>query len=113
LCRRAAYELYRDAVGARGADELDARLHRERIDGRVKRRDRLPYRELPSGVFVDLDGKATLVTDDELVSWTAQRGYTTRTARPPSGDAVVLTPLTTLNALRSGYPLQISDAIAT
>ena len=37
LCRRAAYLRYRDAIGAVGADEIDRRLHRDRLDGRQKR----------------------------------------------------------------------------
>src|SRR4029450_423765 len=59
LCRRADYERWRDAwqdaFGERpGADEMDLRLHTDRLDGRHQRRHIRPWRELPDGAFVGL-----------------------------------------------------------
>ena len=40
------------------ADEMDERLHAERLDGRGKRRHRLPVDKLPDGAVISLDGAA-------------------------------------------------------
>ena len=108
LCRRAAYLRYRDAIGAVGADEIDRRLHRDRLDGRQKRVHARPWVELPSGVFVVVDGRAAVVTPDAVVTWTIEAGYLEQVRRPTRGDATVLTPATTVDAISAGYAVQFA-----
>jgi len=107
LCRRDAYERYRDALGIGGADAIDARLHAERRDARAKRLHAVAWRELPAGSFVDLDGVPFLVLNDRLRAWSSQLGYGDERARPNGGDARALTPPASLAVLRTGYALQI------
>ncbi len=107
LCRRPAYERYRDAVGAAGADDIDARLHGERLDGRRKRLHVAPWSSLPAGAFVDVDGAPHVVLRDRLRVWLPQTGYGSERERPARGEAVVITPPSSLAAIRAGYELQI------
>ena len=107
LCRRAEYERYRDALGAANAEEIDERLHRERLDGRTKRRHTVAWRDLPAGAFVDAGGIAHVVLSDRLRAWTPDAGYSKECDRPMRGDARVLTPpasLTVLHATRRDVP---------
>ena len=108
LCRRADYERYRAAVDAVGADDIDARLHRDRLDGRVQRTHVRRWVELPAGVFVDVGGRPALVTGDALVPWTADAGYGAPTSRPSSGDVTVLTPAMSVDAIGAGYAVQFA-----
>jgi hypothetical protein len=101
LCRRTAYERYRDALGALNADAIDAQLHRERLDGRKKRVHAIAWRDLPAGAFVDLDGVAHVVLPDRLRAWTPDAGYGEDCERPTRGDASVLTPPASLTVLRA------------
>jgi hypothetical protein len=107
LCRRAAYERYRDLFGAAGADAIDARLHGERLDGRRKRLHAAPWRDLPPGAFVEQDGVAHLVLHDRLRAWSPETGYAGERERPTRGEASVLTPPSSLEVIRRGYDLQI------
>ncbi len=107
LCRRPAYQRYRDALGAGGADAIDARLHRERLDGRHKLLHTAAWRTLPPGAFVAVDGVSHLVLADRLRAWSAQTGYGEQRARPEHGAARVLTPPASLEVIRAGYELQI------
>ena len=107
LCRRADYEAWRDAwqraFGERpSADQMDLRLHAERLDGKEKRLHVRPWAELPRGSFVVIDEGPALVLDDRLLPW-SQRGYGVGVARPGHGDARVLTPPATLGMLTHGY----------
>jgi hypothetical protein len=108
LCRRGAYLRYRDALGAAGAEAIDARLHRERLDGRRKRLHAMAWRGLPAGTFVDVDGTAHLVLPDRLRLWTPESGYGADSARPARGEARVLTPPASIDVLAAGYGVQIS-----
>jgi hypothetical protein len=103
LCRRADYLRYRDALGATGADAIDARLHAERLDGRRKRLHRMAWRDVPAGAFVEIDGTPCVVLSDGLHPWTASSGYGAKSRRPSDGDATVLTPVQSLVAIRRGY----------
>lgn len=109
LCRRPAYERYCSAIAMSGADAIDAVLHGERLDGRQKRIHAIPWRELPSGTFVDLDGTPHVVRDDRIIAWSREHGYGRARARPRGGAAAVLTPPTSVRAFRSGYDLQIAE----
>ncbi len=75
--------------------------HRQRIH-------KLPWAELPEGAFVLLDGTPAVVSGDRLVEWT-RAGYGKRRERPMRGTATVITPSSTVAALRAGYPVQIDD----
>ena len=108
LCRRADYVRYRDAIAATGADAIDLRLHRDRLDGRTKRTHRRPWRALPAGVFVEVDGAPALVRPHDLVPWSADSGYGLSRSRPTHGDAIVLTPATSVDGIAAGYPVQFA-----
>jgi hypothetical protein len=113
-CRRQSYDAYRAAwaeglgVPAPGAQEMNHRLHGERIlRGTHQRRlHRSPWTELPDGAFVLIDETPALVLGDGLSEWTRE-GYGARRARPRRGTAQVITPPASLAVLRAGYPVQI------
>jgi hypothetical protein len=131
-CRRTHYEAFRRfwasarGIGASGsltgpddapahalhaglpsADAMDAVLHRERalVDGRRRTRPAMAA-DLPDGTFVVMDDTSWLLRGRSLRRWTPG-GY--RGERPvPPGPLAVLTPLSTVGALRSGYPVSLS-----
>lgn len=109
LCRRVDYDRYRAAVGIAGADDIDARLHTERVDGRSKRTHAMAWRDVPAGAYVDRDGIPLVVLADALRPWSSTDGYGDAIARPRQGDAVVLTPQLSIHAIVSGYEPQIAD----
>jgi len=113
-CRRARFNEFRAAWGKPlPAPEIDAELHRARIDRQGHKRtyqDRLA--ELPDGCFVTIDGSAYLVRGGELLLWTPD-GYTRR--EPRSGGpalVTVLTPEITVRCLRNGYKPQMHESVA-
>jgi hypothetical protein len=116
LCRRNAYNAYRQAVATvhatapRLARDLDRRLHAERMHRGTHRRrlHRLPWAELPDGAFVALDDGPAIVLGGSIVAWTTS-GYGVPRRRPTRGDAEVITPPTSVAALRGGYPLQVDE----
>jgi hypothetical protein len=93
-CRREDYNRFMEIVGERRADDLDERLHAERMGSRPRTHD------LPDGAFVLHDGEPWLVLEEGLRRWTPG-GYTDRVARPR--EASVITPRTTLEVLRAGW----------
>jgi hypothetical protein len=108
LCRRADYEHLTEMwaelhPGRRGADAIDAQLHRERLDAATGKRrfHQAPLDQLPDGAFVLSDGKPCLVLDAELLAWSTA-GYTTRAGRPRGGTATVITPPSLIELLRTG-----------
>jgi len=122
LCRRADYQAFRTAwvtgQPARAgqaalplAKELDRKLHSERIVRGTHRRRLHPMRwpELPEASFVAVDGRACLVLADSLRPWSAH-GYLGPLPRPRTGLAEVITPPSTVAALRGGYRPQLDPA---
>lgn len=126
LCRREDYNAYRaawvagaDALLAAGAGpgglpyarDLDRQLHAERIVRGTHRRQVHPMRwpELPDATFVAVDGEPHLVLADRLHRWSPQ-GYRPPVSRPRSGTAEVITPPSTVGALRGGYRPQVDAA---
>jgi len=117
LCRRPAFDAYRQSVARHDraeplrAKEIDARLHAERIVPRTRtqRRHQVPWADLPDGAFVLVDDVPYLVRGAALVSWSTS-GYREARDRPSTGEAVVLTPPTTLAALREGYSPQVDPS---
>jgi hypothetical protein len=110
LCRRADYNAYRQAWAAGHqralplAKEMDRQLHGERIVRGTHRRrlHTYPWRWLPVGAFVLLDDGPALIGPESVVPWTTD-GYGSPRKRPERGTARVITPPSTLLALRHGY----------
>ena len=108
LCRREDYVRF-GAIwselhsGPAGADAIDDRLHAERVghDVASRRFHRAPVDELPDGAFVLESGSPWLVFGPELLLWTPA-GYSDRRRRR-LGDAIVLTPPSLVDVLRSGW----------
>jgi hypothetical protein len=92
------------------AEEIDGRLHAERTrPDRSKRVFEASLDELPCGVFVrhaDWGEDAYLVWNDGLFAWSAG-GYTGRRDRPKKAEVAVLTPESTVGAIRAGYAPEI------
>ena len=88
------------------ADVLDARLHAERLGpDRPKPTFRARLDELPDGVFVI--GKEggegpSLLWLGHLVVW-SPGGYTQARVRERAEEVEVLTPCSTVQAIRAGY----------
>ena len=107
-CRREAARAFADAWGrgrrvARiGAAEIDARLHEQRLIGGRKRIHALrgALADLPNGVMVVVSGDAYLLMNELGFRWSVH-GY----QAPVSLARVdgVLTPPSTVAALRAGY----------
>lgn len=103
LCRHADYGAYRAAAGLTGrAAEMDARLHAERALPRRfgQRRHAALAEDLPDGAVL-FDGAPKLVRGDAVREVFAG-GYGAPERRP-RGMVTVLTPETSLAALRGGY----------
>jgi hypothetical protein len=104
LCRREDYNRFRELVGLRSADELDARLHGERWEGRRQRLHSAAFAALPDGAFVlGDDGAAQLVRGSRLLRWTP--GAYVDSVPRPAGRAVatVITPPTLVEVLAAGW----------
>lgn len=116
-CRHASYQAYRRAwatglnAALPSAREINRRLHNERLHRGTHRRryHERPWRDLPDGTFVLLEGDPALVVDGHMSIWTPQ-GYTGRRPQPSGGTATVITPPSTIAALGAGYPVQINPA---
>jgi hypothetical protein len=95
-CRNADYRSFLALTGAASADELDRRLHAERLGPKPER----DVASLPDGAFVLVGDDPWLVLNGELLRWTPG-GYTDR--RAASGRAAVITPATSLHVLAAGW----------
>jgi hypothetical protein len=102
-CRREDYDRFRALWHGLHADEIDAQLHRERVDPATRRQRRhdADLDELPDGAFVLRDERAHLVLGAELLEWTPG-GYAARRPRP-SGRAILLTPPSLVDVLSAGW----------
>jgi hypothetical protein len=98
-------------VATPSAKQINRQLHGERIvKGTHRRRlHQLPWTDLPDGTFVLLNKAPAVVAGDRLSEWTHE-GYRGQQARPARGTANVITPPSTVAALRAGYPVQIDAA---
>lgn len=119
-CQRKRYLAYRDAWATGNkrvhrspppsADKMDERLHAERIDhSRHKRTFRARLGDLPGGVFVtwpEESEQALLIQGDSLLVWTPG-GYAATIARRNSDAVSVLTPESTIAAIRAGFIPQV------
>jgi hypothetical protein len=84
------------------AKEMDAVLHRERLDGAKKRLHPLPMSlaQLPDGVMVQAGAESFLIVQGRALLW-SMAGY--RKADRAVKDALLLTPPSTLRAISAGY----------
>jgi hypothetical protein len=98
---RAAWEAG-NGIGNMLARDIDAVLHRERLDRGNKRRHPLPMpsARLPDGVMVQAGDESFLILQGRALSW-SPAGY--RNAQNEINDTLLLTPPSTLRALSAGY----------
>jgi hypothetical protein len=116
-CRRGSYDAYRtgwaESLGGDvpSATAMNRQLHGERIVRGTHRRRLHPiaWTQLPDGAFALVDDVPAVVVGDDLVDWT-HLGYGRRRRRPARGTADVITPPSSVAALRAGYPVQIDDS---
>jgi hypothetical protein len=121
-CRRAQFlsfaEAWRRARGLAArplADEMDARLHAERVGARSRRqltRQALAS-QLPGGVMIRYGGVMGLLAGGRLLPWSFT-GYLAPVTMPPGTRAELLTPPSTVAAIAAGYrPLLHPSAAAS
>ena len=84
------------------AREMDAVLHRERLERGKKRLHSLPMpvEQLPDGAMVQVGEESFLIAQGRALRW-SMAGY--QKAETALGDAMLLTPPSTLRALGAGY----------
>jgi hypothetical protein len=84
------------------ARDMDAVLHRERLDHGRKRLHSvpMPLDQLPDGVMLQADGDSYLIAQGRALKW-SPAGYDKATVA--LDDALLLTPPSTLHAFRAGY----------
>ena len=107
-CRRQAFKAFAAACRISRAADIDAILHEERIDADgSKRTFKANLADLPDGVFVMVseDHRAYLRWKGRLHPWSS-RGYGDP-IRISRGPVQVVTPKTTVAAIRAGYTLQV------
>ena len=90
---------------------MNRQLHGERIVRGTHRRrtHEMPWAGLPDGTFVSVAGATAVVVGDRLTQW-SRTGYGAARVRPRHGAAQVITPPSTIAALRAGYPVQVDDS---
>ena len=108
LCRHDDYRRFiefwrRRHAGPAGADDIDARLHAERIDPGSKRQRHhtVAAQDLPDGAFVMHDEAPHLVRGADLLRW-SPAGYERRVKRP-RGPVETITPPSVLALLATGW----------
>jgi hypothetical protein len=107
-CRRDNASAFRAAwqegngVSRVKASEIDAVLHRERLDGRAKRLHALhcAIAELPDGAMVAAEGESYLIVQGRALRWSFS-GYCEVSAMP--SNPLLLTPPSTVRTLAAGY----------
>lgn len=101
-CRRTQARQFAERAGhGLNADEIDRRLHAERLENRRKRLHEVKLSSLPDGTMFCEDGRAFAVRGAHILPWSFA-GYAT--ARPRHrGTVPALTPPTSLTALANGF----------
>lgn len=107
-CRRVDASVFRSAwergnrTGSARMPEIDAVLHKERLDGRAKRLHPLPMplEKLPDGAMVQAGGASYLIVGAQPLLWTFD-GY--RETSLALADVRLITPPSTVRALQAGY----------
>jgi hypothetical protein len=118
-CRRERFNAFRDAwKRSRQLDqgspllapEIDAELHRARIDRRGQKITwEAPLNMLPDGSFVQIDGSSHLVLGEALLLW-SPHGYMQKQRRPDGLTVAVLTPKPIVQCIANGYKPAIHDS---
>lgn len=121
-CRRADFSRFRDLVAAAHrtthlpAPGLDGLLHDERWDARRRTRRLHAYAwgDVPDGAYVLLGSGPAVVTDGGLLPWQPDNTYAASLLeRPRAGVATVLTPPSSVEALRAGYEVHVGRRPST
>lgn len=90
--------------------EIDQIIHEERVG---RQGEKITYEDgvenLPDGSFIELGGKACLLADSKIWTWTPF-GYEEGEGRPTGLRVTVLTPKSIINAIRAGYAVQTGIA---
>jgi hypothetical protein len=96
------------------ADDIDAVLHAERLTtDRSKRSYTAALDDLPDGVIVTRQrSSAYLLWQGHLAEW-SPGGYRQQQPRPTDETVNVLTPPSTVAAIRSGYVPEVHSSIAS
>jgi hypothetical protein len=115
-CRRADFGRFRDLVAASHrtthlpAPGLDRLLHDERWDPRRRTRRLHAYAwgDVPDGTYVLLGSGPAVVTNGGLLPWLPDNTYAaTPVERPRGGIATVITPPSSVEALRTGFEVRV------
>jgi hypothetical protein len=103
-CRRPAAKAFIAAFpdSPSGVEPMDEALHRERVEKRLKRLWRAPLGDLPDGAMIARDRRAYAVRSGKLLPWSFA-GYGAPAPLDPNAVADVLTPPSTVAALKAGY----------
>lgn len=103
-CRREAAKSFMQRFPASSAPEMDAILHAERLTsgGELQRLEPDEVAALPDGAFVAEGDRAMAVRSGQLLPWSFC-GYGQPTPTRKKTDYRLLTPPSTVAALRSGY----------
>jgi hypothetical protein len=103
-CRRQAAKAFMAAFpGAPShVEAMDEALHRERLDTKRKRSWRARRGDLPDGAMIARDGRAYAVRSGGLLPWSFA-GYGAPAALATNTTVEVLTPPSTVAALKGGY----------
>jgi hypothetical protein len=91
------------------AEEIDSRLHAERVGANRSKGSFTALDRLPDGVFVTVETwgqQAYLVWGDYLLEW-SPGGYRQRRPRQKVKKVRVLTPPSTVEAIRAGYTPEV------
>ena len=113
-CRRKAAKAFLAAFpgSPRSADAMDEVLHGERLDGGTKRLWRGRIEALPDGAMIARDDRAYCVRMGSLLPWSFA-GYGEPIGAMPGVEVGVLTPRSTVAALKAGYrPLWAAPGVA-
>jgi hypothetical protein len=114
-CRRQAAKAFIAAFpcSPRGVEAMDDALHSERVENRRKRLWRARLGDLPDGAMIARDGRAYAVRAGALLQWSFA-GYGAPAPLDPGAIAEVLTPASTVAALKGGYkPLWVESLKAS
>jgi hypothetical protein len=114
-CRRQAAKAFISAFpGAPSHMEaIDEALHRERVEDRRKRLSRARLGDLPDGAMIARDRRPYAVRSGALLPWSFA-GYGAPEPLAPEAVVDVLTPPSTVAALKTGYkPLWVESLKAS
>jgi hypothetical protein len=107
FCRRAAAEAFRTTWAAQTAPQMDAVLHRERL--RIHTLNS-PVEGLPDGAMIAADDRAFVVVSGRPFLWSADGYHPAQAFRHVDG---LITPPSTVAALRAGYRPMLHPSIET